>query len=163
MAFNLESVSEATSGAIGALVSTTILYPLDTCKSKYQAEVRAHHQAKYRWIFLLPFQDFSHFPFFFFFCSLLDIFLGPTRDEFGFIFRFCWVVLSWWWLCFCSWIWIIEVLFFLFKNWILLLIKRVEFWLLLKIRVFAANGLLSSENENREIVCVFGSLIIVKD
>lgn len=48
MAFNLESVSEATSGAIGALVSTTILYPLDTCKSKYQAEVRAHHQAKYR-------------------------------------------------------------------------------------------------------------------
>lgn len=48
MALNLESVSEATSGAIGALVSTTILYPLDTCKSKYQAEVRAHHQAKYR-------------------------------------------------------------------------------------------------------------------
>ncbi|KAI5650564.1 hypothetical protein M9H77_36569 [Catharanthus roseus] len=48
MALNLESLSEATSGAIGALVSTTILYPLDTCKSKYQAEVRAHHQAKYR-------------------------------------------------------------------------------------------------------------------
>lgn len=47
MALNLESISEATSGAIGALVSTTILYPLDTCKSKYQAEVRAHHQAKY--------------------------------------------------------------------------------------------------------------------
>lgn len=89
MAFNLESASEATSGAIGALVSTTILYPLDTCKSKYQAEVRAHHQAKYRWIFLLPFQDFSLFPFFFFFCSLLDIFLGPIRDEFGFILLSC--------------------------------------------------------------------------
>ncbi|XP_021897695.1 peroxisomal adenine nucleotide carrier 1-like isoform X2 [Carica papaya] len=42
------SLSEATSGAIGALVSTTILYPLDTCKTKYQAEVRAHHQKKYR-------------------------------------------------------------------------------------------------------------------
>ncbi|XWS54018.1 hypothetical protein CRYUN_Cryun10bG0052000 [Craigia yunnanensis] len=48
MGFDLESVAEATSGAIGALVSTTILYPLDTCKSKYQAEVGAHHQQKYR-------------------------------------------------------------------------------------------------------------------
>ncbi|KAJ0033954.1 hypothetical protein Pint_24875 [Pistacia integerrima] len=48
MGFDLESVSEATSGAIGALVSTTILYPLDTCKTKYQAEVRAQHQQKYR-------------------------------------------------------------------------------------------------------------------
>lgn len=48
MGFDLESVSEATSGAIGALVSTTILYPLDTCKTKYQAEVRTHHQQKYR-------------------------------------------------------------------------------------------------------------------
>lgn len=48
MALNLESLSEATSGAVGAVASTTILYPLDTCKSKYQAEVRAHHQQKYR-------------------------------------------------------------------------------------------------------------------
>ncbi|PPS02196.1 hypothetical protein GOBAR_AA18458 [Gossypium barbadense] len=48
MAFDLESLAEATSGAIGALVSTSILYPLDTCKTKYQAEVRAHHQQKYR-------------------------------------------------------------------------------------------------------------------
>ncbi|CAK9137190.1 unnamed protein product [Ilex paraguariensis] len=48
MAFDLESISEATSGAIGALVSTTILYPLDTCKTKYQAEVRAHNQQRYR-------------------------------------------------------------------------------------------------------------------
>ncbi|KAL3505883.1 hypothetical protein ACH5RR_031265 [Cinchona calisaya] len=48
MGFNLESLSEATSGAIGALVSTTILYPLDTCKSKYQSEIRAHHHKKYR-------------------------------------------------------------------------------------------------------------------
>lgn len=48
MGFELESLAEATSGAIGALVSTTILYPLDTCKSKYQAEVRAQHLQKYR-------------------------------------------------------------------------------------------------------------------
>ncbi|KAE8723856.1 Peroxisomal adenine nucleotide carrier 1 [Hibiscus syriacus] len=48
MAFDLGSLAEATSGAIGALVSTSILYPLDTCKTKYQAEVRAHHQQKYR-------------------------------------------------------------------------------------------------------------------
>ncbi|KAK9146706.1 hypothetical protein Sjap_006609 [Stephania japonica] len=48
MAVDLESLSEATSGAIGAVVSTTILYPLDTCKTKYQAEVRAQGQQRYR-------------------------------------------------------------------------------------------------------------------
>ncbi|KAL6132688.1 hypothetical protein ACLB2K_064927 [Fragaria x ananassa] len=45
---DLESISEATSGAIGSLLSTTILYPLDTCKTRYQADVRANDQAKYR-------------------------------------------------------------------------------------------------------------------
>ncbi|KAK6146092.1 hypothetical protein DH2020_019961 [Rehmannia glutinosa] len=44
----MESLVEATSGAVGSLVSTTILYPLDTCKTKYQAENRAHHHQKYR-------------------------------------------------------------------------------------------------------------------
>jgi hypothetical protein len=48
MQLDLESLSEATSGAIGSLVSTTVLYPLDTCKTKYQAEVQAQHQRKYR-------------------------------------------------------------------------------------------------------------------
>lgn len=48
MGVDLESISEATSGAIGSLLSTTILYPLDTCKTRYQAEVRAHGQQKYR-------------------------------------------------------------------------------------------------------------------
>ncbi|XP_072959573.1 peroxisomal adenine nucleotide carrier 1-like [Typha angustifolia] len=43
-----ESLTEATSGAVGALVSTTVLYPLDTCKTKYQAEVKTHGQIKYR-------------------------------------------------------------------------------------------------------------------
>lgn len=47
---DLESISEATSGAIGAVLSTTILYPLDTCKAKYQAEVRSSHgPQKYRY------------------------------------------------------------------------------------------------------------------
>ncbi|KMZ56897.1 Peroxisomal adenine nucleotide carrier 1 [Zostera marina] len=45
---DLESLSEATSGAIGALVSTTVLYPLDTCKTKYQAEVQKDGICKYR-------------------------------------------------------------------------------------------------------------------
>ncbi|CAH1436880.1 unnamed protein product [Lactuca virosa] len=45
---DLESISEATSGAIGAVLSTTILYPLDTCKAKYQAEVRSHGRQKYK-------------------------------------------------------------------------------------------------------------------
>ncbi|XP_050218348.1 peroxisomal adenine nucleotide carrier 2-like [Mercurialis annua] len=49
MGFDLESLTDATSGAIGSLVSTTILYPLDTCKTKYQAELAAKHQRrKYR-------------------------------------------------------------------------------------------------------------------
>ncbi|XP_073287140.1 peroxisomal adenine nucleotide carrier 1-like [Primulina huaijiensis] len=48
MDLDLESLVEATSGAVGALVSTTILYPLDTCKTKYQAENRAQHHQKYR-------------------------------------------------------------------------------------------------------------------
>ncbi|KAK6915565.1 Mitochondrial substrate/solute carrier [Dillenia turbinata] len=48
MSLDLESISEATSGAVGALLSTTILYPLDTCKTKYQAEIRAHGQQRYR-------------------------------------------------------------------------------------------------------------------
>ncbi|KAJ8751945.1 hypothetical protein K2173_000691 [Erythroxylum novogranatense] len=48
MAVDLESLSEATSGAVGSLLSTTILYPLDTCKTRYQAEVRARGQQKYR-------------------------------------------------------------------------------------------------------------------
>ncbi|KAB1202213.1 Peroxisomal adenine nucleotide carrier 1 [Morella rubra] len=48
MALDLQSVSEAASGAIGSLVSTTILYPLDTCKTRFQADVRAHGQQKYR-------------------------------------------------------------------------------------------------------------------
>lgn len=48
MQLDLDSLSEATSGAIGSLVSTTVLYPLDTCKTKYQAEVQAPHQRKYK-------------------------------------------------------------------------------------------------------------------
>ncbi|KAJ1262744.1 hypothetical protein BS78_09G133400 [Paspalum vaginatum] len=44
-----ESLAEATSGAVGSLVSTTVLYPLDTCKTKFQAELQTHHGAhKYR-------------------------------------------------------------------------------------------------------------------
>mgnify|MGYP004717363915 CR=1 FL=1 len=71
MALNLESLSEATSGAVGALVSTTILYPLDTCKSKYQAEVRAHHQQKYR--FFTSFESLD-------FCSHVWVFRVPPVD-----------------------------------------------------------------------------------
>lgn len=49
LSFDLESISEATSGAIGSVVSTTILYPLDTCKAKYQAEIRAHGRRRYKY------------------------------------------------------------------------------------------------------------------
>ncbi|KAI7736040.1 hypothetical protein M8C21_011075, partial [Ambrosia artemisiifolia] len=46
--FDMESFVDATAGAIGSLASTTILYPLDTCKTKYQAELRTPHLRKYR-------------------------------------------------------------------------------------------------------------------
>ncbi|XP_074292206.1 peroxisomal adenine nucleotide carrier 1-like [Silene latifolia] len=51
MALDFESLTEATSGAIGALVSTTILYPLDTCKTKFQAEAPSpDHPPRYRYL-----------------------------------------------------------------------------------------------------------------
>ncbi|XP_042482222.1 peroxisomal adenine nucleotide carrier 1-like [Macadamia integrifolia] len=50
MAVDFESLTEATSGAIGALLSTTILYPLDTCKTRFQADIRTQGQAKYRYL-----------------------------------------------------------------------------------------------------------------
>ncbi|KAJ0865378.1 putative mitochondrial carrier domain superfamily [Helianthus annuus] len=46
--FDMESLVDATAGAIGSLASTTILYPLDTCKTKYQAELRTPTLRKYR-------------------------------------------------------------------------------------------------------------------
>ncbi|KDP23524.1 hypothetical protein JCGZ_23357 [Jatropha curcas] len=60
MGVDLESISEATSGAIGSLLSTTILYPLDTCKTKYQAEVRVHGQRKYRHLSDVLFEALSN-------------------------------------------------------------------------------------------------------
>lgn len=56
MNVDLESLAEATSGAIGSLISTTILYPLDTCKTKYQAEARSSGRTKYRFN---PYPSFS--------------------------------------------------------------------------------------------------------
>eukprot|EP01018_Ginkgo_biloba_P022069 Gb_23995 [translate_table: standard] len=47
MGIEFRSLTEASSGAIGGLLSTTILYPLDTCKSKYQAEVAYGGHSKY--------------------------------------------------------------------------------------------------------------------
>ncbi|EFJ21648.1 hypothetical protein SELMODRAFT_82841 [Selaginella moellendorffii] len=47
MALDFKALTEATSGAVGGLLSTTILYPLDTCKTKYQAEVREGDSRKY--------------------------------------------------------------------------------------------------------------------
>lgn len=51
-----ESLAEATSGAIGSLVSTTVLYPLDICKTKFQAELQTHQgaQKKYRYFPFIP-------------------------------------------------------------------------------------------------------------
>uniref|UniRef100_A0ACD5TAM4 Uncharacterized protein n=1 Tax=Avena sativa TaxID=4498 RepID=A0ACD5TAM4_AVESA len=44
-----DSLAEAASGAVGALVSTTVLYPLDTCKTKFQADVQTDQGGrKYR-------------------------------------------------------------------------------------------------------------------
>jgi len=45
---DFKALTEATSGAVGGLLSTTLLYPLDTCKTKYQAEAKAGEFRKYR-------------------------------------------------------------------------------------------------------------------
>lgn len=98
MGFDLESLSDATSGAIGALVSTTILYPLDTCKTKYQAEVRARHQQKYRLL--------SCFLSFWCHIVLLDIFIYSTicflLNDLGVSFSVCfkWFLSSVYDICF---------------------------------------------------------------
>lgn len=51
MVVDFKSLTEATSGAVGGLLSTTLLYPLDTCKSKYQAESKAGASRKYKSLF----------------------------------------------------------------------------------------------------------------
>jgi hypothetical protein len=35
---DFKALQEATAGAVGGLLSTTILYPLDTCKTRYQVK-----------------------------------------------------------------------------------------------------------------------------
>lgn len=75
MSVNLESISEATSGAIGALVSTTILYPLDTCKAKYQAEVREKGHQRYRSFLFIIFILLCSFHFMCF-CDLGSIYVS---------------------------------------------------------------------------------------
>jgi hypothetical protein len=47
MGVDFESLVEATSGAVGGVVSTSILYPLDTCKTKFQAELRTSTSQRY--------------------------------------------------------------------------------------------------------------------
>jgi hypothetical protein len=66
MGFDFESLTEATSGAVGGLLSTTFLYPLDTCKTKYQAEVRAGASRKYGYESII-------------FCLKLFVFVGLKR------------------------------------------------------------------------------------
>lgn len=78
MGADLESLSEATSAAIGALVSTTILYPFDTCKTKYQAEVRDHHKQKYRLVYISSTRAFANY--FHLFFSGVD-YNSPTSLE----------------------------------------------------------------------------------
>ena len=48
MGLDFEALADATSGAVGGVLSTSILYPLDTCKTKYQAESRPGKLLKYR-------------------------------------------------------------------------------------------------------------------
>lgn len=48
MELDFKALTEATSGAVGGLLSTTVLYPLDTCKIKFQAEACEGGEAKYR-------------------------------------------------------------------------------------------------------------------
>ncbi|GJP56286.1 hypothetical protein CLOM_g15354 [Closterium sp. NIES-68] len=44
---SLRALTEATAGAVGGLLSTTILYPLDTCKTRFQAEAASEGRKRY--------------------------------------------------------------------------------------------------------------------
>ncbi|KAL5177780.1 Peroxisomal adenine nucleotide carrier 1 [Glycine soja] len=44
---DMESLAEATSGVIGSLLSSTMLCPLDTCTTKFQAQVPSLDHPKY--------------------------------------------------------------------------------------------------------------------
>ncbi|CAI5507827.1 unnamed protein product [Closterium sp. Naga37s-1] len=44
---SLRALTEATAGAVGGLLSTTILYPLDTCKTRFQAEAASDGRKRY--------------------------------------------------------------------------------------------------------------------
>lgn len=82
MGFNLDSLTEATSGGIGALVSTTVLYPLDTCKTKYQAEVSALNHQKYRNISDVFWETISNH-------QILSLYQGlGTKNLQAFVFQF---------------------------------------------------------------------------
>ncbi|GBG73966.1 hypothetical protein CBR_g17678 [Chara braunii] len=48
MAVDLAALQEAVGGALGGLVSTTVLYPLDTCKTIFQAEAETGDRRKYK-------------------------------------------------------------------------------------------------------------------
>eukprot|EP00271_Cylindrocystis_brebissonii_P005026 TRINITY_DN1697_c0_g5_i1.p1 TRINITY_DN1697_c0_g5~~TRINITY_DN1697_c0_g5_i1.p1 ORF type:complete len:451 (-),score=88.01 TRINITY_DN1697_c0_g5_i1:1392-2744(-) len=43
-----KALTEASAGAVGSLLSTTLLYPLDTCKTKFQAEAKEGNSRRYR-------------------------------------------------------------------------------------------------------------------
>ncbi|GAQ78886.1 peroxisomal adenine nucleotide carrier [Klebsormidium nitens] len=45
--FDSKALQEATAGAVGSLLSTTLLYPLDTCKTRYQADNRQGVHKRY--------------------------------------------------------------------------------------------------------------------
>lgn len=45
---DLKSLTEATSAAVGGVISTALLYPLDTCKTKYQVEAADRRSRKYK-------------------------------------------------------------------------------------------------------------------
>ncbi|KAK9288369.1 hypothetical protein L1049_016822 [Liquidambar formosana] len=82
MGFDLNSVSEATSGAIGALVSTTILYPLDTCKTKYQAEGSSSRPAKVQGLGTKNLQSFiSQFVYFYGYSFFKRLYLEKSGSK----------------------------------------------------------------------------------
>lgn len=54
---NFQALTEATAGAVGGLLSTTILYPLDTCKTKFQADAQQGGLQRYRSVHVRLYQQ----------------------------------------------------------------------------------------------------------
>ncbi|KAK7386968.1 hypothetical protein VNO78_27382 [Psophocarpus tetragonolobus] len=80
---HLESLVEATSGAIGSLLSTTLLYPLDTCTIKFPKVFSLYLGlgTKILHSFVAQFVYFYGYSYFKYLCMDIKVILNPLEPK----------------------------------------------------------------------------------